>query len=47
MKDLVARPGDVDMWPLGGHVGVESGLLVDGANITVLLSQWDAGRHRT
>ncbi len=43
MSDFVARPADVDMWPLGGHVGVESGLLVDGTNMTVLLSQWAPG----
>jgi unsaturated pyranuronate lyase len=43
MSDFVVRRGEVEMWPLGAHVGVESGLLVDGANITVLLSHWAPG----
>ena len=43
MSDFVVRPGAVEMWRLGAHVGVESGLLVDGANITVLLSHWEPG----
>jgi quercetin dioxygenase-like cupin family protein len=43
MSDFVVKPANVEMWPLGAHVGVESGLLVDGANITVLLSHWAPG----
>jgi quercetin dioxygenase-like cupin family protein len=43
MSNCAVKPGEVEMWPLGGHVGVESGLLVDGANITVLLSRWAPG----
>jgi unsaturated pyranuronate lyase len=43
VSDIVVRPGVLEMWPLGGHVGVQSGLLVNGANITVLLSHWEPG----
>jgi quercetin dioxygenase-like cupin family protein len=43
MSAYVVKPGEVEKWPLGRHAGVQSGLLVDGANVTVLYSQWEPG----
>lgn len=43
MSAYVIRPAEVEQWTLGRHVGVESRLLVDGANLTVLFSQWAPG----
>jgi quercetin dioxygenase-like cupin family protein len=43
VDSYVIRPSEVEQWTLGHHVGVESRLLVDGCNITVLLSQWGPG----
>ena len=39
----VIHPESIEKWPLGKHVGVESKLLADGQNITVLWSAWDPG----
>ncbi len=43
MGEYVIKPGGVEKWALGHHTGVESRLLVDGANITVLYSHWAPG----
>ena len=43
MSDFVIKPGEVEKWTLGSHVGVESRLLVNGDHITVLLSHWGPG----
>jgi quercetin dioxygenase-like cupin family protein len=43
VSPYVVKPGEVEKWSLGRHVGVESRLLVDGANLTVLYSQWEPG----
>jgi quercetin dioxygenase-like cupin family protein len=43
MSDYVIRPGDIEKWALGRHVGVDSRLLVDGANLTVVYTQWEPG----
>ena len=43
MSRYVIKPGEVEEWTLGRHVGVESRLLVDGAKMTVLYSQWEPG----
>jgi quercetin dioxygenase-like cupin family protein len=43
MSDYVIRPGEVDKWALGDHWGVDSRLLIDGSNLTVLYTQWEPG----
>ena len=43
MSDYVIKPGEIEKWALGRHVGVDSRLLVDGANLTVVYTQWEPG----
>jgi quercetin dioxygenase-like cupin family protein len=43
MSTFVIDPDSVEQWALGGHTGVDSRLLVDGANITVLYTRWKPG----
>jgi len=40
---IVIQPETVENWPLEKHTGVTSKLLVDGQNMTVLMSQWEPG----
>jgi len=40
---IVIQPEAVEKWPLEKHQGVTSKLLVDGLNMTVLMSQWEPG----
>ncbi len=39
----VIKPDQIERWPLDKHIGVTSKLLVDGQNMTVLWSRWEAG----
>jgi quercetin dioxygenase-like cupin family protein len=41
--DHIIRPKNIEKWPLEKHVGVESKLLADGENMTVLWSKWEPG----
>ena len=40
---IVIQPEAVENWLLEKHTGVTSKLLVDGQNMTVLMSQWEPG----
>jgi len=41
--DHIIRPKNIEKWPMEKHVGVESKLLADGDNMTVLWSKWEPG----